>query len=550
MRPPFHSILAILFCCLFIIEPINAQVKVDSEMPELDHKSLYGWSVSSLWERVIVTAPNKIVDGVDSSGVAYSMILSGGRNPEMRIDGIIAPEPMEGMKFGISSALGNVPNNDNSEWFNFTAIGAKNHPDSLKGVGAVYLYKLENESNTWVWRLDSVVTGNDTKPGDNFAHAIQFYGYDRTLFISAPSADGENANSGAVYVFEFDGQKWIQKQKLIAEDGQSGDQFGYSISSVDFTNYIVIGAYNAEGDAPNSGAIYIYEKQDSMWIQTLKVTDPEGETGDQFGYSITHLQEIAIPVKAVSSNQTNYYPVFVGAPKKQQTGSVFYYKNYSNDEDYKPFDISFKIKQDSNLAYSNFGKSIAANSMDGLIVAADSADNSGRIYRYGNSNFWNWFNSEVDQLNSEIFLASNAQSKHDYSNSRVFSSSLVPFISISNPISSRDISPNTGEVEFFYTYLTSTEETLETPDKIELNQNYPNPFNPTTIISFHLPQVSTIELKVFDTLGREITTLADNIVSAGYHEYNFDASGLSSGVYFYELKTNNSRFIKKMMLIK
>ena len=536
MRPTLSSFLPILFFCLFIIEPINAQVKVDSEKPELDHNSLYGWSISSLWDRTIVTAPNKIEDGIDSSGTAYSMILSGGRNPEMRIDGIISPEPMEGMKFGISSALGSVPNIDNTEWFNYAAIGAENHPDSLQGVGAVFLYKMVNESDKWIWKLDSVITGNDTKPGDNFAHAIQLSSYKNTLFISAPSSDGESANSGAVYVFEFDGQQWIQKQKLIAEDGQSGDQFGYSISTIDYANYIVIGAYNADGEVPKSGAVYIFEKQDSTWIQSLKITDPEGESGDQFGYSTIHLQDIAIPVKAVSPNQTTYYPVFVGAPKKQQTGSVFYFRNNSKDEEFTPFDISFEIKQDSNLAYSNFGKSIAANYVQGLFIS--------------NLNIWSWLNPEIDQLSSEIFLESNAESKHDYSNSRVFSASSIPFISISSPFSSHHILPNTGEVEFFYTLVTSTEETLQTPDEIELNQNYPNPFNPTTVISFDLSQVSNVELKVFDTLGREVTTLVNNKVNAGYHEYTFDASGLSSGVYFYELRTNENRFIKKMLLIK
>ncbi len=347
------------------------------------------------------------------------------------------------------------------------------------------------------------------------------------------------------------GQQWIQKQKLIAEDGQSGDQFGYSISTNEYySDYIVIGAYNADGEVANSGAVYIFEKQDSVWVQTIKVTDPQGESGDQFGYSIAHLQSIAIPTKAVSSNQIYYDPVFVGAPKKQETGSVFYFRNNSEDEEFTPFDISFEIKQDSNLAYSNFGKSIAANYVQGLFITADSADNSGRIYRYSSLNTWSWLNPEIDQLNSEIFLDSNNESEHDYSNSRVFSTSEIALISISTPYSSNDMSPNTGEVEFFYTFLTSTEENLETPDKIELNQNYPNPFNPTTVISFELTQVSNIELKVFDTLGREITTLVNNKVSTGYHEYTFDASGLSSGIYFYQLKTDNNTYFKKMMLIK
>lgn len=537
-----------LFFSFLIHTVIIAQVKIDAEKPELNDNSLYGWSVSTLWDRAIVTAPNKMVDGVDSSGAAYSMILSGGRNPQLIIESIIAPEPKKGMKFGISSALGDIYNRDSNESYFYAAIGAENHPDSVSGIGAVFLYKMDYESNNWVLNLDSVLTGNDTKPGDNFAHTIQLIGYDKTLFISAPNADGENSNSGAVYVFEFDGQQWIQKQKLIADDGNSGDQFGYSITTEEYRDYIVIGAPNADGKEPNSGAVYVFEKEDSTWVQTLKVTDPDGESGDQFGYSTTHLQEIAIPLKIALYTHTNYRPVFIGAPKKQQNGSVFYYINNPEVEDYKPFDVSIEIKQDSLLAFRNFGKSIAANVVNGLFVAADSSDGAGRIYQFNTPNIWNWYNT--GNIESEIFLESNKESDQDYSNSKVFSTSLNPMIAIGTPYSSYDFLPNTGDVEFYYTILTSIEETQNIQKKITLNQNYPNPFNPTTVISFQLPQLSNIELKIYDILGKEVATLANSVLSAGNHQYSFDASGLTSGVYFYQLKTNSNTFIKKMMLIK
>ena len=87
------------------------------------------------------------------------------------------------------------------------------------------------------------------------------------------------------------------------------------------------------------------------------------------------------------------------------------------------------------------------------------------------------------------------------------------------------------------------------PTQYEL-QNYPNPFNPTTKISFSLPQKSQIKLKVFDVLGREIRVLADGIYEAGKHEVEFNASNLSSGVYFYNLSNGKSSITKKMLLIK
>ena len=88
------------------------------------------------------------------------------------------------------------------------------------------------------------------------------------------------------------------------------------------------------------------------------------------------------------------------------------------------------------------------------------------------------------------------------------------------------------------------------PDKFSLSQNYPNPFNPSTVISFQLLVVGQVLLKVFDILGKEITTLVNEQLQPGTYEVTFDGSNLSNGVYFYKLQTGNFLSIKKMLLIK
>lgn len=88
------------------------------------------------------------------------------------------------------------------------------------------------------------------------------------------------------------------------------------------------------------------------------------------------------------------------------------------------------------------------------------------------------------------------------------------------------------------------------PDKFYLSQNYPNPFNPVTNIEFSLPQNTFVKLKVFDLLGREIANLVNENLSAGEYKYDFNASALPSGIYFYKLETENFSETKKMVLIK
>ena len=91
----------------------------------------------------------------------------------------------------------------------------------------------------------------------------------------------------------------------------------------------------------------------------------------------------------------------------------------------------------------------------------------------------------------------------------------------------------------------------EVPNNYSLYQNYPNPFNPTTNIRFAIPSTSNVTINVYNVTGQLIETILKNeTVSAGVKEVKFDASRLSSGIYFYTIQANNYKETKKMMLIK
>jgi hypothetical protein len=95
----------------------------------------------------------------------------------------------------------------------------------------------------------------------------------------------------------------------------------------------------------------------------------------------------------------------------------------------------------------------------------------------------------------------------------------------------------------------------EVPDKFALSQNYPNPFNPETRIDFQLPEANHVELKIYNTLGEEVLTLANEYFEAGFHGVKWDGTdnGLKSvptGVYIYQLRAGSFMQVKKMMLLK
>jgi hypothetical protein len=90
----------------------------------------------------------------------------------------------------------------------------------------------------------------------------------------------------------------------------------------------------------------------------------------------------------------------------------------------------------------------------------------------------------------------------------------------------------------------------EVPNGFSLSQNYPNPFNPVTNIKFSIPKSGLVTLKVYDIAGKEVALLVNQNLNAGTFNYDFDASGLSSGVYFYRINAEGFTDVKKMILVK
>jgi hypothetical protein len=106
-----------------------------------------------------------------------------------------------------------------------------------------------------------------------------------------------------------------------------------------------------------------------------------------------------------------------------------------------------------------------------------------------------------------------------------------------------------------FEYSNTIEVEVLAPKEFALNQNFPNPFNPSTMITFSLAVDAKVSLKVFDILGQEVMTIVNNNLSAGAHEYTFDASNFNSGVYFYRIEATavdgqNFTSVKKMILTK
>ncbi len=104
---------------------------------------------------------------------------------------------------------------------------------------------------------------------------------------------------------------------------------------------------------------------------------------------------------------------------------------------------------------------------------------------------------------------------------------------------------------FVVTHIVGVKEPINSmPKKYELEQNYPNPFNPTTTINYSVPKSSTVTIKIYDILGKEVETLVNEQKTAGNYKIEFNADKLASGIYFYQMRAGNFISTKKLVLLK
>lgn len=97
---------------------------------------------------------------------------------------------------------------------------------------------------------------------------------------------------------------------------------------------------------------------------------------------------------------------------------------------------------------------------------------------------------------------------------------------------------------------TDVAETPGLPSEFSLKQNYPNPFNPSTVLEYTVPKETMVDLRVYDSIGREVAVLENNTVKAGAYKVSFNGAGLPSGIYFARIKAGNFLQTQKMILMK
>lgn len=230
----------------------------------------FGWSVS-LDDNTVLIGAIWDDDNGGNSGSAYVYTRTGSTWTQQ--EKLLASDGSEHDSFANSVSL----NSDTA------LIGTYLDDDNGDASGSVYVFKRIGTT----WTQQAKLLASDNAQGDLFGKSVSIYG--ETALIGAVQDDDNGAESGSAYVFTCAGTSWTQQAKLLASDGTPGDAFGYSVSLYGET--ALIGAnYKTSG----TGATYVFTRTGNTWTQQAKLIASDGDSGDNFGKSVSYFADTAL----------------------------------------------------------------------------------------------------------------------------------------------------------------------------------------------------------------------------------------------------------------
>ncbi|MCV2886321.1 FG-GAP repeat protein [Aestuariibacter sp. AA17] len=161
---------------------------------------------------------------------------------------------------------------------NIAMLGVMRRDDKGQDSGAVVAFEREKG----LWKQQHIFTAPDAKPGDAFGQSIALT--DNFLVIGAPRNDASGNDSGAAYIYKRENGAWHYQTKITASDGAQGDLFGISVAIDD--NTILVGADLHDDKAEKAGAVYVYVHDKNTWKQEAKLMASDGGNTDIFGVRV------------------------------------------------------------------------------------------------------------------------------------------------------------------------------------------------------------------------------------------------------------------------
>lgn len=379
--------------------------------------------------------------------------------------------------------------------------------------GGNYLTVSYNSNGDFLWSKTYNGIGNDydaaykLKIKNGFLYVT---GISRSVFGSSISADYLTIKytllGDSVWIKRYNGtgNNYDEPEDIYVDNSGNVYVTGFSrnTSSAESADYLTI-KYSSSGD--------------SLWVR--RYNGSVSGLDEAKSIVVDNSGNVYVTGRSVGSNGYDYATI-----KYSSSGVEEWIQRYNG--------LTFNSFDEANdLALDRFGNVYVTGTSQGATMIADFV--TIRYSPQGTMQWINRYNSPANREDAAYFIAVDSLGFVYVSGNSAGSNLVADFLTMK-------IDKSTG-----ITALNNL-----TPENFSLSQNYPNPFNPETKIKFQISNSSEVTLTVFDNAGREVAVLVNQFLNAGNYEFNFNAEGLSSGIYFYKLSSENFSETKKMILIK
>ncbi|WP_249332002.1 FG-GAP repeat protein [Pseudoalteromonas rubra] len=235
--------------------------------PDAKPGDAFGQSLALTDTTLVIGAPRNDTKANDA-GAAYIFQRTG--NGWRYHSKIMASDGTAGDLFGIDVAVDG----------NTIVVGADLHDKTAENAGAVYVYVLKDNQ----WQQQAKLMASDGGDTDIFGVRVAISGDTALISARRDDVEGLGVDAGSAYIFERNGTRWTEAQKLTSPDGAADDRFGRGVAlSGDMA---IISAMNHDAQGKDTGALYVYKKRADGWYYSSKVVAKNAQPGDQLGWNV------------------------------------------------------------------------------------------------------------------------------------------------------------------------------------------------------------------------------------------------------------------------
>jgi len=233
-------------------------------VPEVSVEEVFGVSMATDGDTLVVGAQFADRKG-DDSGLAYVFERTGEQWHPATV--LSASDAAAGDQFGLTVSVSGGT----------IAVGARLVDSGGRDAGATYVFARRGGT----WQQIEKLMASDARAGDLFGRVS----VDRnTMLVTADLNDDRGVNAGKAYALENRNGTWVEVGTILPSDGNGGDEFGVSVALANET--AVFGAAGSKARGADSGAAYLFERQDGRWAQMTRLTPDDGAPGQMFGFAV------------------------------------------------------------------------------------------------------------------------------------------------------------------------------------------------------------------------------------------------------------------------